>query len=468
MIRRAIRCGRRRIDTVVAAAAVLGAFVACDFFDSDNSPPPFVEVTPAMVTLEVGQTATITANSNGFVSWGAANLDVVALENPTLTTVTVRGLAPGVTTVTAFISGAGASTAVTVVGPSGSSLPTGLRGSPLSQPEGLQIITPGPSGSTAFGPWTGRYVAALWGSTGWAAIDLITGDVLHQPVGLGGGPFFGVAAASQDPPGVSSTGGFVAFGSGGYAVQNVINGSFTPTQIGFGTAYDAFPAGGAIVSDVITLVQPGSGVRFVEFDAPSNAYLLASEHVTYPTNGELVSAYTKETLIAPGLGGPPPILLLTRGVESRVWLNQRDGSASTTVLTLGLDARKLRCVTVAGGNALCGVTLFGADQVAIFLWDGASSVTATTTVSAPGDPVDLDLRVLDNGNVALVTTGFATGSLVEAELTPAGALVSSEAGSVPAGCTGAGHAVYVEDDAGLKVVGTCYSSNQYFIMESRF
>jgi hypothetical protein len=106
--------------------------------------------------------------------------------------------------------------------------------------------------------------------------------------------------------------------------------------------------------------------------------------------------------------------------------------------------------------------------VATFLWDGASAVTSTATINGGDGPVDLDLWRLDNGNIALVTTGFNNGALVEAELTPAGAVVSSEATSVPAGCTGAGHAVYIRDAAGLKILGTCYSSNQYYVVESRF
>jgi hypothetical protein len=295
----------------------------------------------------------------------------------------------------------------------------------------------------------------------------MTGDILHTSTGLTGSSFFGVAAASQDPPGMTSTAGFVGFSSSGYTIQNVINGEFTSTQIGFGTTYDASMAGGDKIANVLQFTLPGAGVAFVQFDGTANAYVLAPGSVPAPSSGELVSAYLHDDE-GQALGGSPPVLLLTRDVQSRVWLDRRDGSASTTVLTLGLDARKLRCIQVAGGGALCGVTLFGADRVTMFTWDGAEAVTFDSDVPVGDGPVDLDLRLLPNGNVAMVTTGFNNGAITEAELTPAGAVVSSETASVPAGCTGAGHAVYIEDDAGLKIVGTCYSSNQYYIVESRF
>ena len=457
---------------VVVACVVAGTLLGCDGEEPDDVDQPVVALTPSTLNLSVGQSAVLVGtvmNHVGTLGFTSSNPGVVQIVSQTDFTVTIRAVGEGSAVIRAFILGDdryAAASAIVVSPASGGTLPTGTRAAPQTQPEGLQILSPGASGSTAFGPWADRYVAAIGGSTGWTALDLITNEVLHQPVGLVG-PFFGVAAASQDPPGASSTAGFVAFGGGGYAVQNVIDGSFTATQIGFGTTYDASLAGGRKITDVIPFVQPASGVGFVQFDGTANAYFQTSENVPAPPTGELVSAYLHD-----GSGqaatGAAPILLLTRAVESIVWLNRRDGSASSNVLTLGLDARKLRCIEVSGGGALCAVTLFGHNEVAVFTWDGANAPVFVGNVDAPGQPVDLDLRLLDNGNVALLTTGFGTGALTEVELSQAGAQVSHEVGSVPAGCTGAGHAVYIEDEAGLKIVGTCYSSNQYYITESRF
>jgi hypothetical protein len=457
--------------------AIVAVLLACNILDSGhpNEPAPTLSLAPGEVTLEVGQTVVFVAsvtNATLPVEFLLVDPSVAEIISQTDRSVTVRALSVGLTGLLASVEQgnreANASALVRVVpAGGGGSLPTGTRASPRASPEGLQILTPGPTGTTAFGPWADGYVAAFSGASGWSVVDLLTGDVLHNSTGLTG-DFFGVAAASQEPPGSTSTAVFVAFGGNGQAVQNVINGAFTATQIGFGTTYDASPAGGRKISDVIPFVRPASGVGFVAYDGAANAYLPTAEQVPAPPSGELVSAYLHDGSGTNLGGGLPPNLLLTRGVQSTVWLNQRDGSASTNVLTLGLDARKLRCIVVPGGGALCGVTLFGADQVATFLWDGASVVTATATVNASDGPVDLDLRLLPNGNIALLTTGFNNGSVVEAELTPAGALVSSETATVPTGCTGAGHAVYVEDDSGLKIVGTCFSSNQYYIVESRF
>jgi hypothetical protein len=446
----------------VIAAAVIGVLVGCSLFDTNEQTPNyFISFNPSSVTIQVGQTQTINVASSGSPSLSIVNTGVAEIVSQTPTSVTVRGVAPGTTQLNGFSFSASAQATINVI-PAGTVLPIVTRPSPRVSAEGLQILSPGPLGTTSFGPWENGFYAAFAGASGWSVVDLFNGNVVHNSTGLTGN-YFGVAAASQDPPGTTSTAGFVAFGSNGYAVQNAINGSLTATQIGFGTAYDASLAGGRKITDVLPFVQPGSGVRFVQFDVGANAYLQTSELVPAPPTGELVSSYLHD-----GSSGTSPLLLLTRDVQSRVWLNQRDGGPSTSVLTLGLDARKLRCIGVPGGGALCGVTLFGADQVATFLWDGVGSVTPTATVNTVDGPVDLDLRSLPNGNVALLTTGFNNGLLLEAELTPAGAVVSSESSNVPAGCTGAGHAVYVEDDAGLKIVGTCYSSNQYYITESRF
>jgi hypothetical protein len=449
--------------------------LACDVLGGHpDEPLPTIVFSPSSVTLEPGQTATFVATVTGttvppqFFVEGSTVAEVIS---STAYTVTVRALAVGNTRLIGRVEQGNreetGTASIRVVAATGGTLPTGTRPSPRTSPEGLQVLAPGPTGSTAFGPWADGYVAALSGGSGWSVVDLFTGDVLHNSSGLSG-DFFGVAAASQDPPGSTSTAGFVAFGSSGNAVQNVINGTFTATQIGFGTTYDASPAGGRKITNVIPFVQPTNGVGFVQFDGTANAYFTTPETVPPPPTGELVSAYLHDGTGANLSGGGPPILLLTRAVQSIVWLNRRDGSASTNELTLGLDARKLRCIEVAGGGALCGVTLFGADQVAIITWDGGENVSFVTNVAGGDGPVDLDLRALPGGNIALVTTGFNNGALIEAEITPAGAVVSSQTASVPAGCTGAGHAVYIEDDAGLKIVGTCYSSNQYYIVDSRF
>jgi hypothetical protein len=467
------RLRRFHHSPIIRVWAILTVLLACDVLGGHpDEPEPTIELSPSFVTLEVGQTVVINAEVTGTPSpvlWSVGTgLEVVSRSDRSIT---LRAISVGDVGVVGRVDqgnrDATATALVRVVPATGGTLPTGTRTAPQAQPEGAQTSQP-TAGLTGFGPWPDRYVAVMAGAPGWTAVDLATGDVLHQPVGLTGGPYFGVAAASQDPPGTTSTTGFVAFGAGGYAIQNVIDGEFTATAIGFGTTYDAYAAGGRKVSNVITLVHPGAGVGFVQYDGSANAYFRTSETVPAPATGELVSAYLHDGSGTNVTGGAPPILLLTRAVQSIVWLNRRDGSASTNELTLGLDARKLRCIGVTGGGALCGVTLFGADRVTMFTWDGAEAVTFASDVPVGDGPVDLDLRLLPNGNVAMVTTGFNNGAITEAELTPAGAVVSSETTSVPAGCTGAGHAVYIQDAAGLKIVGTCYSSNQYYIVESRF
>src|SRR5690606_27308646 len=180
-------------------------------------------------------------------------------------------------------------------------------------------------------------------------------------------------------------------------------------------------------------------------------------------SGELVPAFVADD----DLVNPAAALVLTRGVSRYRYLDDRDGDAPAIALTLGLAARKLRCVdTESSAGWLCAVSLFGDDQLALLNWDGAGLPVMRGTVDVGDGPVGIDLVLLDDGDVAIVSTGFNDDSVTEVKVTNDGTLLATQARQAPAGCDSPGHAIYFEDDGGLGLVGTCWQSGNYFVLRT--
>ncbi len=368
-------------------------------------------------------------------------------------------------------------------GGGGGTVPLGVFGSPFladgdgALMEAAQILLGGgaaPQGVStsavagAIGNLSGDYLAAFAGGGGFVVVDLTTHAVVHDATGLTGGPYFGVSAVTHGG-GPDAPAAFLAFGAGGWAVQgyDAATHSFaTPAETVSTPVYDAFPAGGGVVSDLLPFSQPNVGVHFLAYDAASEAYATTAELLAAGGfDGELVSAFVPDDALAPG--SPAPALVLTRDVISRLYLVPRDGGAVQGPMAMALDARKIRCAPPGSGSAwICVVTEFGADRIELLTWDGAGSPTYKTGVLVGDGPVDVDLAVLPNGDVAVLTTGFNDGSITEVEVDGNGNVQNTVSASVPAGCVQPGHAVYLRDAVGLKVLTTCYGNSHYVVSMS--
>jgi hypothetical protein len=449
-----------------------------------DEPPATITLTPpGPITLEVGQqvrfdaTVTNSAAAVYFYLQDGENdpdpeSDFAQIIERGERHVVVRGVAPGSVRLRASLpENVSAFVDLEVVPRSGGVLTAGLFPVPVvSDVEAIFGLVASAfggqrsGGGGAFANLDGDFLAVIAGSTGYVVVDLLTRQTVLEQVSFVTGPYFGVAAATQSPPGTDSPATLLAFGQTGWVLSPYHDGAFQMPAQNTGTTFDAFPAGGSVESDVIPFVQPGVGVKFVEYDAAQGRYVQTAEVLTVAASeGELVSAYLHDDDTAT----PAPILILARGVNSGLLLHRRDGTAAVRALSLGLDARRVRCTEVTGG-LLCGVTLFGDDRVAVVLWDGTTAPTLAGYTGAGDGPVDLDLHVLPSGNVALVTTGFNNNTITEIELGADGSVVSNATRAAPTGCLNPGHAIYVEDAEGLKVVGTCYTSDNYFIEDSRF
>jgi hypothetical protein len=379
-------------------------------------------------------------------------------------------------------------------GPSG--LLTGIFNLSLTQPEALHFLGVGASASfgdetffrkrsrfdsnhrssrqgerdkVKFGPVEGHVPVAFSGAEGYVVIDLMTNEILLEEIALvETGPFLGVTAASQQPSGPDSPAMLLAFGTNGYVLDRFDR--FGPLALS-GVTFDAFPAGGDVIADFVPFVRPNAGVEFVAFDPSSGIYVTIDDQFDDSLfDGPPVSAYVHE-IQRQGLRPNGAYLVLVGGEKSGIYLATMtpEEQSATRIADMGNDARKVRCVEddSPSGNLVCAVSVFGDNQLSLLNWDGATAPTTAGVVDVGDGPVGIDLQRLSNGNIGIVSTGFNDNTITEIEAKHDGSVVNSRTYAAPEGCQSPGHAIYVQDAEGVKVVGTCYDSKAYFIIESR-
>lgn len=320
-----------------------------------------------------------------------------------------------------------------------------------------------------FGNLTGSFIAVFAGANGYQIINLNTGEVLVDESGLGGfGPFFGVAGATQDRQGDDNPSLIALGGVNGYILDR-LDGT-EPLQFD-GTTFDVFPAGGDPVTNVMTHVLPGAGVGFFVFDDAQNQYVPAE--IGFPKelfgDVQLISAYMHDDVLSDDSVPQPRgnFLALSQETESGVFLVKWDGSNPVRAIdNIGFDARRIRCIELESGQLICAASIFGHNRLGLMTWDGENVPVLTDFAELEAGPVGIDLRILPNGNIAVVSTGFDNNTITETVVMPNGRVESNSTRSVLEGCINPGHAIYVEDAEGLKILVTCFDSNNYFVVES--
>lgn len=317
-----------------------------------------------------------------------------------------------------------------------------------------------------FGELSGTFPVAFSGGGTAAVVDLATDEVLWEIDASSIAPLYG-AAAVADPSGDVESAILVLFGAGGDgAIDTQGGGYFSGT---LGASYDAVPAGGNLFAG--TYILTGGSVMLQTYDPEDGYYSFPDGHGHVYGGGFDDNRFPISTWVPDRPEDNWPATIgVGRNEEtlaSSVFLIDTQGDNDPIkVADVGQDARKVRCTDTGGGSLLCGVSVFGEDRLALFTWDGETEPTAAGTVDVGDGPVNLDLRLLDNGNVGIVTTGFNDDTVTELELTPGGSVVNSHSRDAPSACESPGHAKFVRDAEGLKVIGTCYDSSNYFIVES--
>lgn len=322
-------------------------------------------------------------------------------------------------------------------------------------------------GNLPYANFTGEGPAvAFSGFNDTAVLNLVTREVLLD-LSNSGIERFGVAGISLDPPGQNSTAAILSYGPattfGGFLVQYFpSDGQFSPFgQLLTGsTGFDAIPFGGDVVSSGMTYTAL-NGVNFIAFNStseqfgPTNELLVPGDFSG--ASGIPLSAYVDTP------GGPALVLFGNPGFDlaGEVWFHDRSTPPLAPVFIVQNDPRKLRCVP-----PICAVSNFASDSLSIFTWDGITPPAAPTTVSTCDGPLGIDITQLDNGNFAIVTACFNDSMVNETVVQSSAAEVSNTQTPVDSACLNPGHALWMLDSEGLKILISCFGSSNYGIMSS--
>jgi len=310
---------------------------------------------------------------------------------------------------------------------------------------------------SAFANLQGGALAAFAGAEGYVVSDLVTGEVKRTKTTAA--PSFGAAPISQSPPGPNSGAAFFPFGTSPY-LDNYYpaDGDFSSLVFNFMNGItDVSNAGGSLTADEQLYVDV-FGVNFVSFDNVAGSYQPTSE--TIPASG--IGSGAQVSAFEQTAGGP--VLVVTRNMsgKGRLYYAPRDASSPTDVGAVGSDARRIRCAA-----GVCAVTSFADDLLTIALSDGINPPTIIGDVKVGDGPVDLALKVLNNGDVLIGSTGFNDNTWTLTEIASDGSTVSNTTLQVDDGCTNPGHISFFEDGVGQKALITCYGSDNYDIQDTQ-
>ncbi|HEY4633139.1 MAG TPA: hypothetical protein VIH00_04395, partial [Candidatus Limnocylindrales bacterium] len=223
------------------------------------------------------------------------------------------------------------------------------------------------------------------------------------------------------PGALAGTGG--AFGPTGYIFL-------------FDNITDFLPYGGpGSPGGVLTNFTRGE-VHFLVYDDGISYFALRSDRIAsaaFPgAAGNAVSALAS--------GPDEDTYVVTNGTPGSLWVHRaadRPAVAATKIGDVEDDPRRLRRF----GDLLV-TSNFGSDSITVARFDTREIVRH---VQVGDGPIGIDGRILGNGDIAIVSTGFNDNTYTITVLTAAGDVVSSATNAVPDGGLAPGHAIWHED-----------------------
>lgn len=249
-----------------------------------------------------------------------------------------------------------------------------------------------------------------------------------------------------------------------FAYRNTTGGSiqtYVPEMGGFGAtallnpAYrDAVPLGND-PTQTEALVTSTSGVQrftWTDFGNPGGGLFPTLENAIMRFSGGGVSGPPISAFAYPD---STRILAVTTGTPS--FLVKGDPASPFTLVAIvgevGTGPRRIRCLA-----GVCAISNFGSGSLTFATWDGGESVAITGSQTVGDGPIGIDLRMLEDGNISVASTGFEDSSYAITVVSPAGTVVTSEIRPAPDGCERPGHALWLGDPQGHLVL-SCFGSN---------
>jgi hypothetical protein len=247
------------------------------------------------------------------------------------------------------------------------------------------------------------------------------------------------------------------FGPNGSAMSSWVpeEDSFGITQISHNgqNITDAHPYDGDSESGGFCYVIHSGGSIFTQIYNPDTGFFESDGNFfSFPNApANVVSAYVRSE---------GSMLAVTDGSPGAIYRHDRvPNTDAIGVGGAGLSPRRLR---VSGEVVV--ISNHDSDDLTIATWDDEDVVTMIGTIAVGDGPVGFDLLGLENGNVAIASTGFNDNSFSVTVVDPAGVLVSNDKYDMPEGCEGPGHAAWLP--GGMKIIVSCNTTNNLAVVAS--
>ena len=233
--------------------------------------------------------------------------------------------------------------------------------------------------------------------------------------------------------------------------------------------WDAYPYDGDIDSGGLSFVVGNSMVRFASYDENDDLQgervQIFSFNLDGGGGGPIIGAIRTQFEFRRRVPGDVLIVTAGDGTTGKVYLadTANPDAALTSVADVGSDPRRLR-----HDGDIAAVSNFGSDDLTVMTWTG-TTVTVTEASVAVGDgPVGIDLLRLDNGNVAIASTGFNDDTYTVTVVDGGGNVVSNTTSPVPDGGQSPGHASWTTRGQDVYLLVSCNGSDEVIPVAVQF
>ncbi len=156
------------------------------------------------------------------------------------------------------------------------------------------------------------------------------------------------------------------------------------------------------------------------------------------------------------------MLVATNGAPGSLFrFDRTSGMQADYIGPIGDGARQLRCA----GN-VCAISNYDSDDLTIATWDAATdSVKIVGQVPVNDGPVGIDLLPMNNGDVAILSTGFNDDHFNVLVVDSDGQTVAQWSTAADTECSAPAHAAWLHDP-GNHIVISCNGSDKLQIVDS--
>lgn len=313
------------------------------------------------------------------------------------------------------------------------------------------------------------FCAVLAYEDGEVLVNLEDGTIMDDLDHIPDDRIGGVAVSTGSALQATQVDAVISYGNDGYGITH-----YDPAFGEFG-ATEIDPSSGS-VSDVDTyeedpsravLVQSGRNqVRFIELmtDPFSGSRFRTVDTLVKNIPSTLFPGATGYVITATRRNDTSPVYFVTVGATptdpGQLWRKNDPAALLTPATLVGSVGNAPRRIRFAGPVGV--VSNNGSNTLTILTRDASDNVAIKGTVNVGDGPIGLDLLVLPNGNIGVLSTGYRDNTYTVTIVEPDGDVVSNETSPVPTGGLNPSSAVWANAE-GTRVAVSCHGSNKLVI-----